>query len=138
MNYLSRFLKVQVIFIVVLIIIFFAGCDTYQSITFYNETSSSIQVDIVSVPLDFQGIPKFTYPSDDIIKPGESKTYITFVRRGRTVGILSKHPVEAITESGEVIFSKTFTWDELRNMGWRVVISHRENSLGSSNTTIAK
>ncbi len=117
-----RLLKVCFIVIGLVLILFAAGCDPYQVITFDNQTPFTIQVDIISVPLDYQGTPEFNFPLGDVIKAGESKKYVAPVQDDRTVGAERKYPVEAVTETGEVVFSRVFTWDELHDMNWTIVI----------------
>ena len=124
------------IFIVILIIIFFAGCEPYQAITFDNKTSFQIKVDTIPVPSDYSGDISSMYREGAVVERGQSKKYLTSVSNTRPTD--TKYAVVAVNEVNRVIFSKVFTWDELHDMGWRVVISQRENSLGSSNTTIAE
>ena len=133
---ISRLTIVRFAVIALVSILYVTGCEPYGSVNFDNQTTFSIQVDIKSVPLDYQGTPEFDYLSGDFIKPGESKEYGTHARRGRSVGTRSKYPVSAVNEAGEVIFYRIYTWDELYDMDWTIVITTSENiSHSSDNTT---
>ena len=115
------------IIIGLVLLLLVSGCDPfYQVITFDNQTSFPIQVDIKSVPLDYQDIPEFNYTPGDFITTGESKKYVTSVQDDRTIGSERKYPVAAVTETGEVIFYRVFTWDELHDMDWTVVIGETQ------------
>jgi hypothetical protein len=117
-----RLSKVCFIVIGLVLVLFVAGCEFYQEITFDNQTPFPIQVDIKSVPLDYQGTPEFNFPPGDVIQAGESKKFVTPVQDSRTVGAERKYPVVAVAETGEVVFLRVFTWDELHDMGWKVEI----------------
>jgi hypothetical protein len=122
MNLRTSFASICFLFIGLSLVLFVAGCDPYQVITFDNLTSFPIQVDMKSVPLDYQGTPQFNFATGDVIKAGESKKYVAPVQNDRTVGTTRKYPVEAVDERAEVVFSRIFTWDELHDLEWIVVI----------------
>jgi hypothetical protein len=122
MNLRSGFAAICFLFIGLSLVLFVAGCDPCQVITFDNQTSFPIQVDIKSIPLDYQGTPQFNFPAGDVIKSGESKKYVSPVQNDRMVGTERKYPVEAVDERAEIVFSRVFTWDELHDLEWIVVI----------------
>lgn len=119
-------LLTSLLFVILIFPLVCVGCDDYQIITFDNQTENPIQVDIKSVPLDYQDTPAFDYPQDDVIQASESKKYVAPVWDDRTIGSERKYPVEAVNIEGEVVFYRVFTWDELRDMGWRIIIETQE------------
>lgn len=100
------------------------SCDSWQSITFVNQTPFPIKVDTRSVSLDYSDPPqRFTYDAPVLpIETGKSQRFLTPVSVGRSTGAKRKYTVVAVNEANEVLFSKVFTWDELHDMNWRVVI----------------
>jgi hypothetical protein len=116
---------------------FLTGCDSYQVITFDNQTSFPIQAAVLSVPLDYQGTPQFEYVQNDFIQTGEYKKYMTSVQKSKSMGSRRKYPCQAINDKNEVIFFNTFTWNELHDMGWKVVII-QQTSESSNNITLNK
>ena len=40
---------------------------------------------------------------------------------------LTHYRIEAINKKGEIIYSKKFSWDELHDLDWKVVITHQNN-----------
>jgi hypothetical protein len=136
MRLISRLTIVRFVVIGLVSILFVTGCDPYQIVSFNNQTSFLIQVDIDSVPLDYQGTPEFYYLPGEFINPGESKSYVTTIWPDRRGGIDSKYPASALNKAGEVIFYRVFTWDELNDMDWTIVITTSESiSQSSDNTT---
>jgi hypothetical protein len=121
----SKFLFGRVCLTISLLVLLVAsGCESYQKLTINNSTSFSIQVDIRDVSLNYSGTPNFIWDvQSKIIQPGLSLKYIATISKDRSIGIKSKYIVMAINETNEIMFYKIFTWDELHEMGWRVVIS---------------
>jgi len=112
------------ILLVAMLLIVATACEPYQTITFENDTSYQIQPDVYRVPLDYSGTPKPTW--DDNYKEGkidigQSKKLVTQVPDGRAVTM--KFAVIAVNSNNDIVYSKVFTWDELHDMGWKVVIN---------------
>jgi hypothetical protein len=107
-----------------LILLLASGCEPYQKVTIDNQTSSPLKVDVRNVSLDYSGTPKFSWKTQvEIIQPGLSQKYIAMISKDRSIGIKNKYTVMAIDETNKVLFFKIFTWNELHDMDWRVVIS---------------
>jgi hypothetical protein len=120
-----RIRHILVMFVIVglFIPLFFTACDDYQSITFDNQTAFSVKPDLSVVPADFSGDLGSTYTDPGvIIEKGQKKRLIEPIPKTRKAGILSKYVVVAVNEKEEVIFSIMFTWDELYDMGWKIII----------------
>lgn len=120
--------------VILSLISFIVSCEPYQTITLVNKTLSPIKVDIRAVSLDYSDTPFLTwnFPAD-VIKPGETQSLIYPIYNDRSMGVKKKYPITAIIETNQIVFYKIFTWDELHDMGWRVVISPYEKT---DNTTI--
>ncbi len=126
MHFTSRFRRAWLIVIVLIMVLLFTGCDSYQVIILENRTTSPIKADIRSEPLDYSGTPNLTWDAPvPVIEIGKSQGLTAPIQKSRLVGVKRKYPIIAIIETGEVVFSKIFTWDELHDMGWRVVISQQ-------------
>jgi hypothetical protein len=124
--------KIHILFLITLITPFAAGCEPYQAITFDNRTSTTVKVYLDRVPLDYTGIPSRTWKDPgDIIGAGESKKFVTWVPDTRRSGLNYKYTIVAVTEQNEIVLSKVFTWDELHDMDWTVVIggSNSDNAI---------
>ena len=101
-----------------------AGCDPWQSITYDNQTSFRVKLDLMAVPLDYAGTPTLTWDGPgDVLNAGQAAKYSTPVRRSSKSRTIYKYTVVAVTETNEIVLAKVFTWDELREADWRVVIS---------------
>jgi hypothetical protein len=109
---------------VTLITLLSIGCEPYQAIAYKNGTTLPVKAILYSVSLDYTGTPNRTWNDPGtMLNAGESKTLVTGVSNKRAGGIGYKYIAIAITETNEVIFSKIYTWDELHNANWKVVIT---------------
>ena len=123
MYFISRLTTVWFVVIGLALVLFITGCDPYQVITFENQTSFPTKADIKSVPPDYFDTPRPNwYVPVKVIEAGEYLRIGSSFRDDRTIGTKRKYPVIAVTEMGEVVFYRIFTWDELHDMTWRVVI----------------
>ena len=103
--------------------LFAIGCEPYQAITFENKTTVPVKVIEYRVPQEYTGNPTGTWNdpgAGDIIAAGESKKFVTNVPNTRVTR--EKFVVIAVSEMNGMLFSKIFTWDELHEANWRVVI----------------
>jgi hypothetical protein len=97
--------------------------EPYQSITFENRTVLPVKVILYRVSLDYDSNPTQTWnESGDVIYAGESKTLVTQVPNVRRGGLYHKYAMVAVTEDNEILLSKVYTWDELHDLDWRVII----------------
>jgi len=123
MHSIFRLSKVCFIVIGLILVLFAAGCDPYQVITVDNQASYPIKVDIRSVDLDYSGTPSLTWDAPAVlIEAGKSQGAVAPIWDDRTVGSMNKYVVIAVTQTNEVVFSRVFTWDELHDMNWTIVI----------------
>lgn len=123
MYLISRLTTVWFIVIGLALVLFATGCDPYQVVTVENRTSFPIKADIGTEPLDYSGTPRLMWEDPVVvIEAGQSQRFVAPISKGRSVGSERKYPVVAIAETGEVVFYRVFTWDELHDMAWRVVI----------------
>ena len=123
--------SIIVIILLVLLIITTTGCDNGPTITYENRTPYSIWIEVDVVDHDFTG---WHQPSEKItdegpIQPGASEAWMYIdIPLGRELGEhFGKYVISAIVKdapdsSGEVIYQKIFTWTELNEMDWKVVI----------------
>ncbi len=106
-----------------MVILSMIGCEPYQSITFENQTVLPVKVNLYLVSLDYDSNPTRTWnESGDVIYAGESKTLVTQVPDDRKGGLNYKYAMVAVTEDNEILLSKVYTWDELHDLDWRVII----------------
>jgi hypothetical protein len=112
---------ILVVMLLILVTIFATGCEPYQAITFENKNTVPVKVILYPVPQDYTGNPTRTWNDPgDVIGAGESKKFVTQVSDTRVTR--EKYVVIAVFETNEVALSKIFTWDELHDMDWTIVI----------------
>ena len=127
MKYIFLITRVGIVVMVTLITLLSIGCEPYQAITYENGTTLSIKVILYSVSLDYTGTPNRTWNDPGTtLNAGESKTLVTGVSNKRAGGIGYKYIAIAVTETNEVIFYKIYTWDELHDANWIVIISAQQ------------
>ena len=127
-----RLSKVCFIVIGLVMVLFAVGCgcplipwgEPYDAVTFENQTPFPIKVDIRSVSLDYSGTPSLTWDAPVVvIEAGRSQDLVAPLQQDdREIGSMYKYAVAAVTETNEVVFSRVFTWDELDDMDWIIVI----------------
>lgn len=78
------------------------ACDPGHNVTYENTTDQVVSV-FVNGAFDFT------------LGPSEKKEFLVFKFREETL--------EAKDEVGRVIYSETFTWEELKEAGWQIVIT---------------
>jgi hypothetical protein len=122
---MKKYLPITIILMAVLVSLFgflVTGCEPYQAITFENKTAVPVKVNLYNVSRDYTDIPTMTWndPGAVVIGAGESKTYVTQVPNKRVTWY--KYVGIAVTETNEVVLSKIFTWDELHDANWKVII----------------
>lgn len=111
---------IPIISIVLLILLSFNSCqcqygDPGVSITVVNETD-----DLVSIYVD--GWLEYSVP------PRASKEFTTIAIS--PINVYSENKeflIEAKTKSGDIIYSKKFSWQELHDMNWKIVIPPSKN-----------
>jgi hypothetical protein len=79
------------------------GCETGHGVTFENQTNERLSV-------YRSGRYSFT------LEPSEKETYTIF----RFAGSMA---IEAKENNGTVVYSKAFTWEQLMQMNWEIVIT---------------
>jgi hypothetical protein len=107
--------------IALLLFSFLTACERpLQTITYENDTQSTIQTNAVPVQKDWNGQATFKWDGYGVnIKPGQTQAFVTSVSPVRTP---AKYLVQAIDQNNKLVFSKIFTWDELHDSGWKVII----------------
>jgi hypothetical protein len=102
--------------------IFMTGCPDYVPITFENQTSRPIQADIWNVSLDYSDTPKITWDPnyENSIDVGQSKKFGSKIPTERVTR--TKFVVAAVNDLNQVVFSKIYKWDELKDLNWTIVI----------------
>jgi len=127
MKYIFLITRIGIVVMVTLITLLSIGCEPYQTITYENQTVLPVKVILYRVALDYTVIPKMNWNDPgDVIGSGESKTYVTNVPNKRNGGIGYHYAVTGVTETGVVVISKIYTWDELHDANWRVMISAQQ------------
>ena len=118
-----RWVRVSLVAGALLVLFLVGACDSWQAITFVNHASSRVKVDLRAVPLDYSGTPTLRWDdAGDIIEAGQSKQLLTPVQRSRESRTRLKYTMVAVTEDNEVVLARVFTWDELHDAEWRVII----------------
>ena len=124
MKFIMQIIRIGIVVVMSLIILLSICCEPYQAITYYNKTTLPVKVILYEVPLNYTSIPKRTWNDPgNLLDAGESKTLVTDVSSKRAGGIDYKYVAIAVTEKNEIIFSKIYTWDELLEANWRVIIT---------------
>lgn len=101
-----------------------SGCDPSAIIIAINRTSVPVKISNVSVPVDYEGLVKlpnlayYTY----VVQASEEMKFVTEIYPKRNYGSERKYNYYAVNLSGEVVFQRMFTWDELDSQDWKVVI----------------
>jgi len=101
------------------------GVGYSQPVTVENRTSVSIKVDIRDVELDYTGTPDvkpYAKNRNPVVLPGEVIELWTVIDPERGFGIRLKYFVAVITESDTILWQRIFTWDELNDMNWTLII----------------
>jgi hypothetical protein len=99
-----------------------AGCDPWQAITYVNQMPEEVKVALRGVPMDYAAIPTLRWADPgDILEAGQSKRMLTSVSTARNERL--KYTVVAVTETNEIVLARIFTWDELHDSGWKVIIT---------------
>jgi hypothetical protein len=113
----------------VVVLLFNTGCEPYRSLTFENQTSYPIQVNVFPRSLNSSDIPSFTWDSNNkeiIVDVEQSKKFVSTVRDEKEAKYNVKYAIVAINDKNEVVFSKFFTWNELYEMDWKVIIKTQQ------------
>ena len=127
MNLRSRTMVILLIMIVIVFSMFAVGCEPYKGVVFTNNTSFPIQVDAIPISLDYEGKTSLLWSSSVLaIEVGQSQEFLVPIYKGRKAGTLKKYVIIAIDEENEVVFNRIYTWDELNDMNWTVVITPME------------
>ena len=101
------------------------GADYGMTVTVENRTSVPFKVDIWPFDLDYTGTPGvIPYAKLEIppVLPGEVQEVGTLIPPNRKWGIKEKYLVTVITESDTILLQRFFTWDELNEMNWTIII----------------
>ncbi len=105
------------------------GCigDRGPRITYHNKTDTAIWVKVEGgIPKDFSGHfeadPRIT--SQGPIEAGHSRSFVYFdIPLGKSLGErLGNWGITAVSVNGTIIYQRIFTWTELYDSGWTVVI----------------
>ena len=104
------------------------GCERWQTVTFQNNTPYPIKIVLLPGSLDYPPTTLgATYFYEDAkvkpIEPGQAYKGKTTIYARRNIGIRFRYSIYAMSEAEGVVFSKVYTWDELHDMGWRVIIT---------------
>jgi hypothetical protein len=84
------------------------GCDKGHHIRYENQTDQTVDVYIGNT-------------REVTLASGEARSFTT-------VKLLKPATFQAKTSDGEVIFSRTLSWDDLRSMDWTIVIAADQSS----------
>ena len=123
--------SIIVIILLILLIITTAGCDNGPTITYENRTPYSVYIKLEIIQNDFSGWhePSKEITNEGPIESGKTEVFMYFeIPVERELGEhIGKYAISAIVKdtpdsSGEVIYQKIFTWTELDEIGWEVVI----------------
>jgi hypothetical protein len=90
------------------------GGDNYRDIYYTNRADVPVLV--------YERVPPGTSPPHRVA-PGGTFHNQVIVPTGRDLStITTPRRFEATTESGEIIYCRTFTYEELGRLGWRLTI----------------
>jgi hypothetical protein len=110
--------------VIALVSLLTSGCLRFSQLTYKNEIASPPKVVEYMVPLNYADIPKRTWnDAGDLVNAGSSLTLSTDISAKRSNGINYKYVVIAVTEAKGTVFSKFYTWDELNDAKWTVIIT---------------
>ena len=87
------------------------GCDPGHTLTYRNDTRQTVTVSSASTEIV-------------TLRPQEEQKCSTLEFAGEEI-------FEVRDENGRVIYSETLTWDDLKRMGWKIVITEAALTPGS-------
>ena len=125
MKYIKNAAQTAWYLVIILMLISFSNsCKPYRSINVVNQTPFPIQTEMWSVPLDYMGPVTIKWNDTAIvIEPGKSQNFATTVYKDKPKpDIKRKYAMAAVIETNRVIFSRYYTWDELHDTDWKVII----------------
>jgi hypothetical protein len=99
------------LFLAVVIAAAGTGCDPGHTLTYRNDTGKTVTVSSASTEIV-------------TLRPQEEKKFSTLEFVGEEI-------FEVRDENGRVIYSETLTWDDLKRMGWKIVITEPTPTGGS-------
>jgi hypothetical protein len=107
------------IFTIVLVSLFLICCSSYDmfvELTIENKTSQTIRIYINEYD---NGSPTFQSPY--YIGSVSAKS-TKIIKKSRILPVFDSYLIQATTKSGNIIFTKYYTWEELNNLGLDIVI----------------
>ena len=105
-----------------------AGCSVGAEgrwIHYYNATDSVLWINVDIVSKTFSGPHKVNprIRNDGPIDPGTSRTFDYRIPSTKSIGEqIGKYVITAIAADGTTVYQRIFTWSELDDSGWRIVI----------------
>jgi len=101
----GRQLCTRLFFAVFTVVVAFllTGCDPGHTLTYRNDSAQTVTV---------------SRDTTEIVVLGPHEQ-----RRFSTLEFVGEETFEARDESGQVIYSETLTWDDLKRRGWTIVIT---------------
>lgn len=121
--------KASVIFLFCASLIFLASAclgDRGPGITYVNRTSTPILINLGIVAKDFSGqyTPRPEVANEGPINPGQTKRFFYFnVPLSKDAGERGKYVITAMRQpDAAIVYQHVFTWTELYDSGWTVVI----------------
>ncbi len=118
--------------LVVVLLALLMGCvgERGTTVIIENRTDIPIIFDYKHVSLAYSGpvTPTTGVLNPRFLSPGNTERYVTLIDPERPYGEREKYVLLALNEAREVVFQRTFTWDELNEMGWKVTIESQVQS----------
>ena len=109
------------------------GCgDSVTTVTYVNRTGVAVLVHLQGAPKDSSG-PYEVNPkirNDGPIPAGKIDSFFNYsIPPGRKLGErVGKYVITALTDKNEIVYQHAFTWTELDDMDWTVVIEPGQSS----------
>ncbi len=102
------------------------GCmgDPGTVVRVHNKMGVPVVFGVRTVSLDYSGrvTPATGYLNPLFIPSGGERRFTTLIHPERSLGTSFKYIIFALNEAREVVYQRTYSWDELNEMGWKVVI----------------
>lgn len=133
--------KLGFIFPCVLLFALLSGCigDRGVRVTFENRTETTIWINLDGVPKDFTGAfqldPKIENKGP--VDAGKSRSFLYFsIPPDKELGEQAgNYVITALTSEKAAVYQRIFTWTELSNMGWTVVVETQTAPIGRYGST---
>ena len=112
--------------VIIALIITSTPFDSERLVSYENLSTTAVRVQLRFVSVDYSG--PYNFKEDRYchgrVPPGETNSiaYINSISDNESFGTSIRYLVTAIDDDRNIVFQELFTWHQLRNAGWHVVM----------------